>query len=56
VGRLLAVGLALVVVGSAAAAQRPPAPHVSGRTLDGRPLSLEQFRGRPVFVNVWSSW
>lgn len=33
-----------------------PAPDISGRTLDGKPLSLADFRGRPVFVIVWSSW
>jgi cytochrome oxidase Cu insertion factor (SCO1/SenC/PrrC family) len=33
-----------------------PAPDISGRTLDGKPLSLVDFRGRPVFVIVWSSW
>lgn len=29
---------------------------VAGTTLDGEPISLDDFRGRPVFVNVWSSW
>ena len=29
---------------------------VSGTTLDGEPISLDDFRGKPVFVNVWSSW
>jgi cytochrome oxidase Cu insertion factor (SCO1/SenC/PrrC family) len=38
------------------AASRPPAPPVEGTTLDGEPISLADFRGRPVFVNVWSSW
>ena len=26
------------------------------RTLDGRNLSLEQFRGKVIFLNVWASW
>jgi hypothetical protein len=32
------------------------APRIEGVTLDGERLSLADFRGRPVFVNVWSSW
>lgn len=35
---------------------RKPAPPVAGRTLDGNSISLDDFRGRPVLVNVWSSW
>lgn len=44
----------------APAAPPPPdarqAPRVAGVTLDGKRISLEEFRGKPVFVNVWSSW
>jgi hypothetical protein len=29
---------------------------VSGTTLDGDAVSLGDFKGKPVFVNVWSSW
>jgi hypothetical protein len=29
---------------------------LEGKTLDGAPLSLADFRGKPVFVNVWASW
>jgi peroxiredoxin len=32
------------------------APEISGRSLDGETISLGDFRGRPVVVNVWSSW
>jgi AhpC/TSA family len=32
------------------------APEITGRTLDGETISLGDFRGRPVVVNVWSSW
>ena len=41
---------------SAKAANRPPAPPLEGVSLDGDPISLADFRGKPVFVNVWSSW
>jgi RTX calcium-binding nonapeptide repeat (4 copies) len=36
----------------------PPriAPAIEGTTLDGERITLASFRGRPVFVNVWSSW
>lgn len=36
--------------------QRPAAPPLSGRTLDGRRLSLADFSGRTVVLNVWGSW
>ncbi|MBA2331279.1 MAG: hypothetical protein H0V94_00615 [Actinobacteria bacterium] len=31
-------------------------PDISGTGLDGEALSVADFRGKPVFVNVWSSW
>jgi hypothetical protein len=39
-----------------APADRAPAPAVEGTTLAGERISLEGFRGRPVLINVWSSW
>ena len=36
--------------------QRAPAPPLRGRTLDGKALSLADFRGNVVVVNVWGSW
>jgi hypothetical protein len=41
---------------TAPAADRPLAPPLAGETLDGEVVSLEDLRGTPVFVNVWSSW
>jgi hypothetical protein len=38
------------------AADRPPAPPISGESLDGEMIALADLRGRPVLVNVWSSW
>lgn len=37
-------------------AGRPPAPPLAGTSLTGGQIALEGFRGRPVLVNVWSSW
>ncbi|MBA2741191.1 MAG: hypothetical protein H0U46_04180 [Actinobacteria bacterium] len=33
-----------------------PAPKIEGVTIEGDRLSLADLQGRPVFVNVWSSW
>ena len=35
---------------------RETAPALSGVTLDGDAITLGDFRGRPVLINVWSSW
>ncbi len=42
--------------GASSTAPRQPAPAITGTTLEGRDLSLEQFRGQPVMVNAWASW
>jgi hypothetical protein len=52
---LLALLAALVSAVSLTAAPTP-APAISGTTLDGKRLSLAALRGKPVLVNVWSSW
>ncbi|MEO6473327.1 MAG: TlpA disulfide reductase family protein [Aeromicrobium sp.] len=39
-----------------APADRKPAPPISGNDLDGNPLSLAQFKGKVVVINVWGSW
>ena len=39
-----------------ATAVAEPGAEIAGETLDGERLSLADFRGKPVFVNVWSSW
>lgn len=48
--------LALSLTASAGSATRPKAPAISGVSLEGKRISLAQFRGRPVLINVWSSW
>jgi hypothetical protein len=35
---------------------REAAPALDGITLAGEPIAIGDFRGRPVLVNVWSSW
>ncbi|MGW7437868.1 TlpA family protein disulfide reductase [Streptomyces sp. NPDC054849] len=35
---------------------RPPAPVLAGDDLDGKPVSLAEFRGHVVVLNVWGSW
>jgi len=30
--------------------------HWSLKTLDGKEISFSQFRGKPVFLNVWATW
>lgn len=39
-----------------AAAQRRPAPHVTGTLLDGRAFDLRDLRGNVVVINFWGSW
>jgi thiol-disulfide isomerase/thioredoxin len=38
------------------AADRDAAVSLSGKDLDGKALSLDSFRGKPVVVVVWGSW
>jgi len=33
-----------------------PAPEFSTQTLDGTPLRLSQYRGKPVVLNFWATW
>jgi thiol-disulfide isomerase/thioredoxin len=38
------------------AADRKPAPELTGTTLDGGSFSLAELRGNVTVVNVWASW
>ena len=40
----------------AEADRRPPAGDVAGETVDGKPVSLEDFDGKVVVMPVWGSW
>jgi len=42
--------------GTAATAPGSAVVTFEGETLDGERVSLADFRGKPVFVNVWASW
>ena len=45
---------AALALSASAAAANPP---IAGRdVLTGKKVGLVQFRGKPVFVNVWGSW
>lgn len=37
-------------------ADRPPAPDLTGTTLDGDHVSLSDYAGKVVVLNVWASW
>jgi thiol-disulfide isomerase/thioredoxin len=39
-----------------AAGDRDQAPDLSGETLEGEPVSLSDYRGQIVVLNVWGSW
>jgi hypothetical protein len=48
---IVSAALTVWVAGAGAAT-----PKIAGTTLDGKRLSIAQLRGKPVIVNVWSSW
>jgi thiol-disulfide isomerase/thioredoxin len=38
------------------AADRQTAPDLTGETLDGKKLSISDYKGKVVVINVWGSW
>ena len=61
---LAALGMAASIVPSQALAAEAltgpqlgsPAPPFSLRTIDGRTVSLDQYRGKTLVINVWATW
>jgi cytochrome c biogenesis protein CcmG/thiol:disulfide interchange protein DsbE len=63
---LAALGLLVVVAFTLLAAPKPapasfisparPAPQFDVPGLDGAPVKLSDFKGRPVLVNFWATW
>jgi hypothetical protein len=49
------VSVLAVLVAVPLGAGGPKAP-IAGRTIEGKRLSLADLRGKPVVINVWSSW
>ena len=46
------------VSASEAASEKPkkPAPNFELKAVDGRPISLADYRGKPVVVDFWATW
>ncbi len=57
-GLATAAGTWLAAGWIAAALQdsRPPLPALTLAGLDGQPVALDSFRGRPLVVNLWATW
>ncbi|MFI9269387.1 TlpA family protein disulfide reductase [Kitasatospora sp. NPDC052896] len=43
-------------IDTVAAADRQPAPAISGNDLEGKPVSLADYKGKIVVLNIWGSW
>jgi cytochrome c biogenesis protein CcmG/thiol:disulfide interchange protein DsbE len=41
---------------TAAGLLRKPAPNFEVRTLDGKPVFLEDYKGKTLIVNFWATW
>jgi hypothetical protein len=55
----LALGIAGVWAHASAALANPdgsPAPSFSGTTIDGDPVALDSYHGKPLVLLFWGSW
>ncbi|MER6348294.1 TlpA family protein disulfide reductase [Streptomyces sp. NPDC001595] len=43
-------------IATAARGERAEAPELSGKTIEGEPLSTADYRGKVLVVNFWGSW
>jgi peroxiredoxin len=43
-------------ISTAKKGERAEAPDLSGKTIDGGPLDVADYRGKVVVLNVWGSW
>ncbi|GAA1401153.1 TlpA disulfide reductase family protein [Kitasatospora putterlickiae] len=43
-------------ISTAAVGHRQDAPDIGGKTLEGDPVRLSDYRGKVVVLNVWGSW
>ena len=48
--------LLVALVTAAAVGAGTARPPIAGVTLEGKRLALADLRGKPVLINVWSSW
>jgi thiol-disulfide isomerase/thioredoxin len=51
-----ALGVLMLGAAPSLAGETPPAPSFTVRGLDGKPLRLSEFRGRPMVVDFWATW
>jgi thiol-disulfide isomerase/thioredoxin len=59
VAAALTTGMVLLLGGIASIVMTPPAirlPPLTLSSLEGRPVSLADFAGKPTVVNLWASW
>jgi peroxiredoxin len=45
-----------IVIEPSDAKQGPPAPNFTLQGLDGRMVSLSDYKGKVVFLNIWATW
>jgi peroxiredoxin len=57
--RIFAILSVLLTAGSASAGEisiGSPAPDFSAETLDGKQITLADFRGKVLLINLWATW